>query len=175
MNDIELTHDEQVLYNRIIWDSEEMIARTTDEQQDVVNSADELAHLLRARGAIPRIRLDLFSNPDLNLAGRGKSPLQVLEQKGATTRSTEFLRHLWYFIHGPRLPEETISGVERIVSKEIGATSELVKELGEFIQRQVEKHCLGTAAATEVEKLSHEVGYGRYAEQLRKAALSAKR
>lgn len=175
MNDIELTHDEQVLYNRIIWDSEEMIARSSEEQEDVLHSADELARLLKERGAIPRIRLDLFSNPDLNLAGRGKSPLQVLEQKGATTRSFEFLRHLWFFIHGPRLPEETISGVERIVGKEVGATSELVKEIGEFIRRQFEKYKLGTAAATEVEKLSHELGYGKYSEQLRKAALSGKK
>lgn len=175
MNDIDLTHEEQVLYNRIIWNTEEMIARSYDEQQDVLDSADELVHLLEERKAIPRIRLDLFSKPELNLAGRGKSPLQVLEQKGVTTRSVDFLKHLWFFIHGPRLPEELILGVQRISKREVVTTGDLVKEISNFIRGQFEKHRLGAAAATEVEKLAHEIGYGRYAEQFRKAALSAKR
>lgn len=175
MNDIELSHEEEVLYNRIIWDSQELVARTPEEQEDVLSSADELVHRLRQRGVIPRIRLDLFSNPELNLAGRGKSPLQALEQKGVTTRNAEFLRHLWFFIHGPRLPQELIEGVQRIAAREVVTTGDLVKEIGEYIQKQFEKHRFGVAAATEVEKLAHEIGYGRYADQFRKAALGAKR
>jgi hypothetical protein len=175
MNDIDLTHDEQVLYNRIVWDLEEMLARSYDEQQDVLDSADELVHLLQSRQAIPKIRLALFSDPNHNLAGKGKSPLQLLEQKGVTTRSAEFLKHLWFFIHGPRLPEELMDGVQRICAREVVATGDLVKEISSYIQVQFGKHHLGITAATEVEKLAHEIGYGRYAEQFRKAAVSAKR
>jgi hypothetical protein len=175
MIEVDLTHDEQLAYNRILWNAQDLIARTKEEQEDSLASAEELAQLLYTRMAIPQVRLDLFSKPELNLAGPGKSPLQALQSSGATTHDPAFLRHLHYFIHGPNLPAETIRGIEQILHEEGRSIGEGKARHLEFVRQQVRKHNLGAAAATEFEKLAHEIGLGRYAEEFRKAALSAKR
>jgi hypothetical protein len=174
MYDIDLNHDEEFLYNHIVWDSSALLARTSDEQEEAFAAAAELAQLLFDRKAIPKIRLDMFSNPDLNLAGRGKSPLQLLEQNHVTTRHPAFLKHLWFFIHGPKLPVETIEGAKKIADDDNRAFGDALKQLLEFVSEQSKKHHFGASDATECEKLAHELGWGRHADQFRKASLSAK-
>lgn len=175
MIEVDLTHEEQRAYNRIFWNTQDLVARSPEEQDDSFASAEELAGLLYNRMAIPRVRLDLFSNPELNLAGPGKSPLQSLQSSGMTTRDPAFLKHLHYFIHGPCLPEETIQGSEQIMHEEGNSIGEGKTRQLDFIRQQVRKHHLSAAAATEFEKLAHEIGMGRHADEFRKAALSAKR
>lgn len=172
MYDIELTHDEEFLYNHIIWDSSELLARSEDEREEAAAAASELANLLLARKAIPPIRLDMFSNPDLNLAGRGKSPLQLLEQNHATTRHPSFLKHLWFFIHGPKLPTETLRGAQQIVDDD-QVLGDMLKRLLEFVSLQSKKHHFSSSDATECEKMAHELGWGRHADQFRKASLNS--
>ncbi len=174
MYDIDLNHDEEFLYNHIVWDTSELMARTSDEQEEACAAAADLAQLLFARKAIPKIRLDMFSNPELNLAGRGKSPLQLLEQNHATTRHPTFLKHLWFFILGPKLPAETIEGAKKIANDDNRALGDAMKRLLDFVTEQSKKHRFSASDATECEKLAHELGWGRHADQFRKASLSAK-
>jgi len=71
--------------------------------------AAPLAVLLRARNAIPEIRIRYFTDPEFNI-GANKSREQVLGVTGdAIFSDPRFLEYLHYFIYGPKLPEQVLA------------------------------------------------------------------
>ncbi len=72
-----------------------------------------LSELLFKRGAIAKVRLLYFTDPERNPGGRGKSRQEIFEKNG--TRGSEilahphFMKHLKYFVCGPALPLKIIA------------------------------------------------------------------
>jgi hypothetical protein len=63
---------------------------------------------LKKRKAIPKHRIQWFTDPECNIGGHGKSYLEAFEynmQGGDVRTHPHFLKHLQYFIYGPDLPE----------------------------------------------------------------------
>jgi len=58
------------------------------------------------------IQIAYFTDPKLNLGGRGKSRQEIFEKNGTSgdeiLRHPHFLKHLEYFVCGPDLPAEAI-------------------------------------------------------------------
>ncbi|MBO9643520.1 MAG: hypothetical protein J7603_10400 [Pseudacidovorax sp.] len=64
------------------------------------------------RAAVPEIRLKYFTDPERNPGGRGKSREGIFNANGtsgsAILKHPHFRPYLYYFIHGPRLPDSII-------------------------------------------------------------------
>jgi hypothetical protein len=65
------------------------------------------------RGAIPKVRLLYFTDPERNPGGRGKSRQDVFERNGTSgpeiLAHPNFMKYLEYFVCGPSLPLEVIA------------------------------------------------------------------
>ena len=79
-----------------------------------------LMELLRKRKAIPKHRLQWFTDPECNIGGHGKSYLEAFErnmQGGDVRMHGGFLKHLHYFIYGPDLPEAVMKAFATAVEE----------------------------------------------------------
>lgn len=105
--DIALTEAERELLNKITFDSS-----LYDDLQAAMEPMAALAASLLDRQAIPEVRLLYFTDPERNPTSRGKSWQQIFESNGTAGNELlshpNFLKFLYYFIHGPKLPEPII-------------------------------------------------------------------
>src|SRR6185369_17528680 len=117
---LELTPEEAKLYA--------LIPTELESGMDWPPIADAMASLvtsLRERDAIPEVRMRVFNDPRFAEFG-SKSPLEVFESNG--TRGNDILRHghfvewIHYFVNGPDLPQEIISGFPRQLREFVGTS-----------------------------------------------------
>jgi hypothetical protein len=127
MNKIEpvkLNDEEQALFDAICWDLDELCKKDYDTRVEMLDKMGQLTELLLDRQAVPRVRVEYFTNPEMNAGGRGKSKQQVFEQNGTAgkhiVRDPNFMAYLRYFIYGPDLPKQTISGFGTIIEDDAG-------------------------------------------------------
>jgi hypothetical protein len=142
--------------------------------------AKVLIFLLLERGAIPEIRLNYFTQPEFNTAGRGKrSYRDVFEENGTRGNDifehSHFLSFLRYFIAGPDLPADTIDGFCEIIDEDDGhATGDTIDLLRRFVRSEIRTKGLGSNAPEEFFKLSIETGMdAQTAGRIRKEAIRA--
>jgi hypothetical protein len=76
-----------------------------------MEAAHTLTISLLRRKAIPSIRVDYFTDPDLNI-GQRRSRQQIFESNGTAGEEIfshpAFFPYLQYFVEGPDLPQATI-------------------------------------------------------------------
>ena len=105
--DIALTDAEREFLSKIAFDSS-----VHHEMQASIEPMAALAESLLDRRAIPEVRLLYFTDPERNPQGRGKSWQQIFEKNGTAgdevLSHASFLKFLYYFVHGPKLPEPII-------------------------------------------------------------------
>lgn len=105
--DIALTSEEQALFLKIRFDW-----RSHEELRGSLAPMESLASSILERGVVPEVRIAYFTDPKLNLGGRGKSRQEIFEKNGTSgdeiLRHPHFLKHLEYFVCGPDLPAEAI-------------------------------------------------------------------
>ena len=105
--DIELSDTELDYFNAIHFDW-----KSHDDLRASLKPMYELTCSLLERKAIPEARLRYFTEPEFNPGGRGKSREQVFEKNGtsgdAILNHPHFLKHLEYFLFGPKLPPSIV-------------------------------------------------------------------
>lgn len=125
----------------------------TDHNHEVlrrsIQAAGKLTEILINRQAIPKIRIEYFTNSKYNV-GNNKSRMEIFENNG--TKGTaifyhgNFLKYLRYFIFGPDLPSSLIDEFcKEIDEDDLPATSRrLVRkyELNSKVSEEFYKLCL---------------------------------
>lgn len=106
---VQLTVDERAIFDRI---RAEAVSDDPFSDEYGRNVAEFLRRL-KAREAIPQVRLRYFTDADLN-PGLRKSRQQVFIDNGCDTTekiftSGNFFRYLEYFVMGPQLPKDVVS------------------------------------------------------------------
>jgi hypothetical protein len=183
MNEIEtvkLNKKEQALFDAICWNLDELGRKDYEDRVDCLGKMSRLAESLIERKAIPRVRVEWFANPKINAGGYGKSRKQVFEKNGTSgkeiLRHPHFMDYLRYFIYGPDLPKETITGFCKIIEDDAGTSGMVLKQIQAFVRKEVRDKGLSPShAADEFFKLAHEIGKQSLTESVRFAAKSAKR
>jgi hypothetical protein len=125
--------------------------------------ASRLMESLLERQAIPDIRMRYFTDPELNIGGRGRSRKQVFEDNGRhgsqIFRDGNFLKHLRYFVYGPELPSAVITRFQEKVGDCQLITSGDILPLADLARSLLQKSKPATIdAAEEVFKLALECG-----------------
>jgi hypothetical protein len=159
---IELTDEEEKLLGQIDFDP----SPDNDPYQEILQTsclaAADLTESVLSRDAIPKIRLQYFTDPKLNI-GTKKSKKQIFEEHGNSGREIfehpDFLKFLKYFIFGPQLPEAVIEEFRQLVT---GSYTEL-KDLSKFSRYATRNYELDPhAACEEFYKLALECGLVKY-------------
>lgn len=134
---------------------------------------------LWARRAIPEARLHLFDNESMTGA-RGRPVPEVFERNGSggrdMIRHPRFLPYLLYFILGPQLPADVITGLCRILNEDRGTSGMVMDEYRAFARASIRRHNLDRRhAAAEFYKLGVEIGMEPSAARtLRDAAITTR-
>lgn len=174
-NSIGLTAAEQALYDSISWNDDLSTNEPAASQTALLEHVGQLAESLILRGAIPPVRLEWFSNPKWNVGRRWRSRQAAIESAGVQGRDVyrhrDFVNCLWYFIHGPRLPETTIKGFVLIVQEHAGAAEELRKRACAFVRGEVQRRRLH-GSGEEFLKLALECGQEELALAMRLTAMT---
>ncbi len=109
MSKIELMPSEEALLKQISlkYISHEVL-------KESCQAAGELTKMLLERNAIPKIRVEYFTNPEFNISQGGrKSRKEIFEGNGTKGDKIlfhgNFLKYLKYFIYGSDLPANVIS------------------------------------------------------------------
>lgn len=135
---IALTPDEQALWEQICFAP---INEDEDKLQVSIESAYQLSRSLLKRKAIPAIRWNYFTDPELNTRGYRKSRKEVFEENGA--RGDEILRHphfhkyLRYFVLGPEIPSTAINEFAELAKQCAPITSGDTREFCSLAKKQV--------------------------------------
>jgi hypothetical protein len=164
MGRIDLTPDEQALWEQIYF--EPRSSRIDhDKLQSSIEPAYQLARSLLEREAIPPIRLRYFTDPELNIGGRGKSRKEVFERNGtsgdAILKHPHFHKYLRYFVIGPDLPLDAIAEFVTLVRECIPVSSGDTKAFCSLARQQVRNAGLNRKdAAEEYFKLGLELEIG---------------
>lgn len=141
---IKLTEEEQVFWNKIFLDQP---SRESEE------SSCKLAKNLLNRKVIPQIRQDYFTKPKYNIGGRGKSRMEVFQQKGINGeeifKHLNFHKYLRYFILGPALPLEVIQEFNALVDENKPVTSGDQKSFCILARNQVRQYLLDSKKVSE--------------------------
>jgi hypothetical protein len=174
---IDLTDRERALEQAICWDVGELWER--EDRFEQLDKMRELAESLFTRGAVPQIRLDYLTEPEMNMGGRGKSRLQLFERSGVFGTDLfsypHFLPFLDYFIHGPNLPVPTIQGFRRIIETRVRTFGMLLRQVLPFVRKEIRIRGLyPRQAAEEFFKLAHEMNKPKLAEPVRSAAMNVR-
>ena len=173
---VKLNKNEHALYDSICWDLDELIRK--NDAVDHLNRVGQLAESLLKRKAIPQHRVDYFFKPGMALGLYGKSPQQVFEKNGtsgtATLRHHDFMHHLRYFIFGPDLPKQTITGFCKIIEDDEGTSGMVLDQICRFVRKEVSDKNLGPDAATEFSKLAYEIERPDLARPVRSAAMQVR-
>lgn len=174
---IELTPDEQQLFDSLEWNTDEFNRKDHVERGNLLENQYKLTESLIKRGAIPEIRRRWFTDAELNIAGRGKSRMDIFQSHGTTgddiMRHQQFGPHLWYFIHGPNLPQSTLQGFCKIIDDDMGTSGELLDAVTQFVRSEVRAKRLDYKAPDEFTKLVNELDRPNLAEPVRSAAKAA--
>ena len=136
--------------------------------------AAPLAVLLRARNAIPEIRIRYFTDHEFNV-GTKKSREQVLGLTGdAIFSDPRFLEYLHYFIYGPNLPDQVITEFSNTAYPYEYISGGDIKDLRELAISLVDEYKLNPRdVACEFFKLAIECGMDvYYAQSIRDAVRS---
>jgi hypothetical protein len=138
-------------------------------------AAHQLMTLLRARNAIPDVRIRNFTEPFPG--GRGKSHQDVFVRNGcrgeAIFKHPHFVPYLRYFMDGPALPATTIEGFRRILIDDSGTSGMVMDQLCRFVRAEARRLGLERSVAREeFWRLAEEVEYF-HAGTIRDAAGSA--
>ena len=171
---IERTLEEESLLQKINFDFYKPGQTDPDPNGD---AASELMHLLLKRSAIPAIRLRYFTDPNLNIGGRGKSRKEMFGLPcEAIFRQGTFAPYLKYFIFGPDLPSETIARLRQVVEDGHGSRGDL-DQLRKVARSETRR--LPTRARQDAHeeffKLALEIGLDEFtAASIRDAARTAK-
>ena len=119
-----LTENEQRLFNDIELEPTGLKGREQATRNG--EAVLQLFSLLTTRNAIPRHRLQYFSNPGFNPRGRGKSIQQGFENNRChgddILRDPDFLKYFSFMINGAKLPREIISRLKEEI-EDIGHVS----------------------------------------------------
>lgn len=161
---IALTIEEQSLLDQVTFDYDEQ------EHQDVDANGAAVAGLMGAlldRRAIADHRWRVFTDPDFNPTGRGRSNQRIFEKNGsgghAMFRHPHFLPYLAYFLRGPDLPERFQAEFSHAVDRMAPITSGDLAPLGKLARKLVRDHGLGAAEARdEVFRLALDCGLGAW-------------
>lgn len=174
---IELTPEEQQLFDSLEWNTDVFSRKEHSERLAILESQHKLTMSLLERDAVPDIRVRFFTDAEMNIGGSGKSRKQVFESHGTTgddiTRHPHFGPHLWYFIHGPKLPQTTIEGFCKIVEEDAGTSGDLLDAITKFVRSEVRSKGLDYKAPDEFTKLAFELDKPNLAENVRSAAKTA--
>lgn len=169
---ISLTVKERKLREQIDFDP-----RDPGFHETLVRSCDAakpLALSLLKRKAIPEIRWAYFTDPEYNV-GSKRSRLAVFEGNGCHGEDIlghgTFLKYLRYFIHGPDLPESTITGFCELINRDRDR-----QELRAYARAEVRTRGLDAREASEeFYKLALECDLDEaYARSIRDASRSAR-
>ena len=174
---VKLTADEQPLYDSIIWtDHNEFMKKDFSERTQLLQNQGKLADSLLKRNVIPKIRIDWFTDPQMNI-GSSKSHKQIFADNGnddeAILKHPGFRPYLWYFIHGPKLPKSTIEGFCKIIEEDKGTSGDLLNEIKAYVRKQMRDRRLDYSAPDEFMMLAFEVGRADLASTVRSAAKTA--
>jgi len=170
---LDLSSDEQVLFN--VLTSEESSADWAVKGR----AMESLVESLRRRGVVPEIRLRVFADAAFAETGT-KSPMQVFENNGTSggdiVRHPNFLPYIRYFVEGPSLPEQVISGLCAVLNEDVGTSGDVMMQYRRFARESVRAYGLTPKkAATEFFRLGLEIGMTvSEARVLRDAALSTR-
>jgi hypothetical protein len=122
----------------------------------------ELMQRVGLRNAIPKHRMEWFTNADYNIGGRGSSRLERFEANmgGDDIRMhPHFLAYLRYFIQGPDLPKAVMNAFTKAVEDCGLVTSGDVIPLAKTARRLTRQNRLNSSeAAEEFFKLALECG-----------------
>ncbi|MFO0802821.1 MAG: hypothetical protein U0791_06825 [Gemmataceae bacterium] len=180
MNEIQkvaLNAREKALFDFICWDIHELARR--DDRSEHFDKMRDLAESLIKRKAVPEVRLAIFTDPQMNAGGRGKSRQQVFESNGTTGRDIlrhpHFMAHLRYFLNGPDLPRPVIEGFCKVIEDDAGTSGMVLDQIKAFVRKAVRDRRLNPRhAADEFYKLAHEIDRGDLADNVRAAAKSVR-
>jgi hypothetical protein len=176
---VELNASEQLLYSQIDWEDSLWVNWNHDRRLRMLESLRGLAESLLQREAIPKIRLQRLSSPEMHPSGRGKSVLEVFTERGTPwpdiLSSPHFVSYLKYLIHGPDLPPASIEGFLRILREDRGTSGMVQDQIRAFVRKQMRDHDLRGDAADEFFLLAYECDRPLLADTVRQAAKTAKR
>lgn len=140
MGRIDLTPEEKFLWEQIHF-ALESSRIDQDKVRESIEPAYQLTQNLLGREAIPSIRWRYFTDPELNIGGRGKSRQQVFERNGtrgdAIFRHPHFHKYLHYFVLGPDIPSEAIDEFKALVFECGTVTSGDTEAFCSLARRQV--------------------------------------
>lgn len=168
---VDLSSEETRLYSDVFE------AHDDEPWGKIAESMGALAKALMKRGAIPEIRLRLFSDSEYAETGR-KSPREVFESNGCTGsdifRHAHFKPYLRHFIDGPDLPKEVINGICAILNGDQGTSGMVMDQYRKYARKSVRDFGLDRKkSATEFFRLGAEIGMELDdARVLRNAAMS---
>lgn len=160
ISNIELTPEERLLYDQV--KRVRLDKRLTEPYPG--DQALALLKMLRARDAIPEIRILYFTNASYNLHTK-KSRREIFEGNG--TKGDDIYRHplflpfLDYFILGPNLPKGIIDRFCQIVASEPYISGSDLQEIKQFVRNATREYALvPREACEEFYKLALECGLG---------------
>ncbi len=183
MNEIEvvkLNKQEQALFESICWDLHELSRKQYETRIEHLKSVGQLAEQLLRRGAIPQIRRNYFTKPEMNIGGHGKSRKKEFERNGisgkAILRNLHFFDYLRYFISGPDLLKDTIQGFCKIIEEDRGTSGMVLNQIRAYVRKEIRNKGLSPGhAAEEFFKLAHEINRPDLAESVRSAAKTVRK
>jgi hypothetical protein len=159
---IELTSAEEDLISQINFDPRHENAEYEEILRTSRQNAAVLMQSIIDRGAIPDIRLQYFTDPELNI-GTKMSRKEVFEHNGtrgsAIFEHSHFLKYLRYFIFGPQLPDPVIDGFVKQVNDWYMELDSLCKSSRQAVRQYgMDPH----TACEEFHKLALECGLEHY-------------
>lgn len=169
-----LTSEEKALLASLTFDYDDLRDRDPNANGE---AALALTRSLLERRAIPDHRWRVFSDPDFNPGGYGRSNQQIFERNGcsgeAICRNPHFLPYLDYFLHGADLPDGFKSAFGEAVARAAPITSGDLAPLGKLARQLVRDHGLtGTQARDEVFRLALDTGLGAWQAAFVRTAVS---
>lgn len=151
-----ITH-EQELFNAIEWDGNRLLRMSHADAIGMLEKVKQLAESLITREATPKIRMGYFTNPEMNIAGRGKSRKDNFERNGTVGEAIfshpHFIPYLWYFINGVNLPDATVDGFRKIIDEDRGTSAMVQDQLCKFVRNEMKLRSLSYEAIDEFVKL----------------------
>ena len=170
---IELVKSEKSILDQIEFNASSF--HTSNRARRNGNAVCELMKSLFARKAIPNHRVNFFTDASFNIGGRGLSRLAIFERNGTRGddifKHPHFLKYLWYFIYGARLPLivknnffNEVRNCGCVTSGDIDTLQKLAKQQTRSLQFESRE------AAEEFFKLAVDCGLGAdYARYIRNA------
>jgi hypothetical protein len=171
---VDLTAEEQSLLDEIDFD----LSGSPESRVRSCAAGADLAESIFKRKAVPKIRLRYFTEPALNVGGRGKSRQQGFERNGvrgkAILEHPNFLRYLRYFLFGPDLPADTINRFRQVLIDDAGTSGMILDALCRCARSETRRLAGGYDIAEEFFKLALECGVDEWiARSVRTAAMRA--